>query len=126
MTKLKPMISLVISLLLCTTVSAMNIAGQWRGNLEVGQQSVPIVFNVTQLEESLSATMDSPAQGATNIPVKSVEVSGKNVVFTIAVAGAVFEALLTENTLAGTWKQSGQSFPLTMNKGEVKAQVKKN
>ncbi|WNC68688.1 hypothetical protein RI845_00735 [Thalassotalea nanhaiensis] len=118
-------IAILTSVLLSFASSAANLAGQWKGNLEIGQQSVPIIFNVTQESDKLSATMDSPLQGAKDIPVKSVEVNGNKVAFNIAVAGARYEASFEGGKLIGNWNQSGQSFPLQMEQGATAA-VKKN
>lgn len=101
-----------------------ELPGKWQGNLSIGQQLVPIIFNVSGNGGQFSATMDSPLQGAKDIPVKSVEVSGEQVIFDISVAGARYESTLTDATLSGTWIQSGQRFELVMTKGEVQAPVK--
>ncbi|WP_100643644.1 hypothetical protein [Alteromonas facilis] len=118
-------ITLLASLLFVTASHAMNLAGQWSGNLEVGQQAVPIIFNVSNSDNSYTATMDSPMQGATGIPVESVEINGDSIIFSIKVAGARYEANVKDGKMIGTWKQSGQAFALNMQKGTTET-VKKN
>lgn len=121
----KAMVAFIASLIVSITAQANDLVGQWQGNMAVGQQSVPIIFNVSKQNGELTATMDSPMQGATGIPVKSVDVEKDQVVFSVAVAGARYEAQLSEGELSGTWKQSGQAFPLKMAKGAVES-LKKN
>ena len=111
---------------LAASLSANELTGKWQGNLAVGQQSVPIVFHVEHNDGKYQATMDSPMQGATGIPVKSVSVTGNKVSFDIAVAAARYDSVLEGERLSGTWKQSGQAFSLEMSKGETLQTVKKN
>ena len=118
-------ITLILSLVFTVSVQAMDLTGQWKGYLAVGQQTVPIIFNVTKSDAELVATMDSPMQGAKGIPVKSVEVNSEQIIFSIAVAGARYESTMKDEKLEGVWKQSGQAFPLTMAKTEA-VTVKKN
>lgn len=126
-------IAIAMTVLISFASSAANLVGQWKGNLKVGQQLVPIIFNVAQTSNNLSATMDSPLQGAKGIPVKSLEVNGSKVAFYIAAAGARYEANFEGGKLVGTWNQNGQSFPLKMQQGggadakaETTVAVKKN
>ena len=116
---------LVVKVLFFTSANAANLDGQWTGYLKVGEQSVPIIFNVQHSDDQIAATMDSPMQGATGIPVKSVAITGNNVIFDIAVAGARYESTLSDQGLTGSWKQSGQVFPLNMSRG-LKTELKKN
>ena len=118
-------IVLILNLLVALSVQAMDLTGQWKGYMAVGQQAVPIIFNVTKKDATLAATMDSPMQGAKDIPVKSVEVNDDQITFSIAIAGAQYEATIKDRQLEGVWKQSGQAFPLIMAKAEVDM-VKKN
>ena len=128
--KLTMVITFLASALMSFAVSAANLVGQWKGNLEVGQQSVPIVLNVAQVSNKFNATVDSPLQGVKDIPVKSVEVTGNKVAFNIAAFGARYEANFESGKLVGTWNQSGQSFSLEMEQGTTTttaiADVKKN
>ena len=57
------------------------VVGEWGGSLQVGGQSLPLVFHIRQGEDgSLTSTMDSPTQGATGIPVESTTVEGDRLV----------------------------------------------
>lgn len=116
--------AILINMLLASLTYAQELTGKWQGELVVGQQLVPIIFNVTSKEGNLSATMDSPLQGATGIPVESVEVKQNSVTFDIKVAGARYVAELKNDALFGKWKQSGQEFELAMSKGN-KTPIKK-
>ena len=119
---MKYSLQIIIVLLVGTfsafSVQANELVGQWRGELKVGPQSVPLAFNVSRIDDELKATMDSPAQGATDIPVKSVSHKANRVIFDVAVAGARYEATISEQVMNGVWRQGGQEFPLILSKAK--------
>jgi hypothetical protein len=75
-----------------------------------------IVFHVEQGEGGLTATMDSPDQGATGIPVSDVTVAGDSVTLSVDRIGGTYAGTLADDgaKIEGQWTQSGQSFPLTL------------
>ncbi len=93
------------------------LIGVWEGKLAVGGRDLRIVFHVTSLEDgSLGATMDSPDQGATGIPVGEVGHDGTKVHFGVTVAHGAFDGTLSDDhdSIAGTWSQGAASLPLTL------------
>jgi len=99
-----------------TTVSAQEaVLGSWAGTLDTGVAELRIVLHVEESGDGLTATMDSPDQGATGIPVSDVTVTGDSVALEVAQIGGTYEGVLASaaDTMAGTWTQQGQSFPLT-------------
>ncbi|WP_233993916.1 alpha/beta hydrolase family protein [Salinibacter altiplanensis] len=100
-----------------TTASAQEaVVGVWSGTLKVKGMEVRLVFHVEQGEEGLTATMDSPDQGATGIPVSNVSVAGDSVTLAVDRILATYEGALVEGgtRIKGQWVQGGQSFPLTL------------
>ena len=95
-----------------------DIVGTWHGSLEVPGASLPIIFHITETDGSLSATMDSPAQGATGIPVDTVTFEDGHVTLRINAIGGGYEGDLEDDTLTGAWSQSGMSFDLTLERDE--------
>ena len=79
-----------------------------------------LVFNVSLSGDALGATMDSPDQGARGIAVSRVELSGSNVLFEVKAAGGSYTGVLTADAslIDGTWKQSGQGFPVQLKRQE--------
>jgi len=90
--------------------------GSWSGVLEVQGMELRIVFHVEQGEGGLTATMDSPDQGATGIPVSDVTVAGDSVTLSVDRIGGTYAGTLADDgtKIEGQWTQSGQSFPLTL------------
>jgi fermentation-respiration switch protein FrsA (DUF1100 family) len=101
--------------------------GTWQGDLTVGPQVLPLVIHIAQGGEGLEATMDSPAQGATGIPVAAVEVVGPRLMLDVeAIQGRYEGDLRDDGTVEGTWTQGPTSLPLVLERvpeGEEAAAV---
>jgi len=113
-------ITALVTLLFSTIALPYNneaIEGIWQGTLKAGAIELRIVFKLSQGPEGiLTATMDSPDQGAKDIPVDEVIFENGNLRLENKVAMGVFEGKLKDDNLSieGEWKQSGQSFPLVL------------
>ena len=106
----------VLALLGLPTASAQEaVVGSWAGTLEVSG-GLRIVFHVDEGEDGLTATMDSPDQGATGIPVSDVTVAGDSVTLSVDRIGGTYAGVLVESgtQVEGQWTQGGWSFPLTL------------
>jgi len=109
--------------------SQTALYGIWEGTLVV--QSVgelPLLLRVGEGEEGEPhATLDSPAQGATGIPVLSVTLADdESVVVELPAIGARYVGQLVEggSVIQGHWQQAGRELPLRLerNKAEADAQ----
>lgn len=103
------------------TASAQEaVLGTWSGSLDAGGAELRIVFHIKEEDEGLTATMDSPDQGVTGIPVSDVTVAGDSVALAVARIGGTYEGTLasSEATIKGTWTQGGQSFAVTLTPAE--------
>ncbi|CAN5809124.1 alpha/beta fold hydrolase [soil metagenome] len=90
-------------------------AGTWTGTIAVGPgMELPLVVHVAPSEDgSWSATMDSPAQGATGIPVASVTWEDGVLSLDISAIGASYRGRLDdEGRIAGEFTQGGRPVPL--------------
>ena len=90
--------------------------GSWSGDLKAQGMELRVVFHVEQGDDGLTATMDSPDQGATGIPVSRVSVAGDSVTFAVDRIGGTYEGALADDgaEIEGQWTQGGRSFPLTL------------
>ena len=98
-----------------------GIEGIWLGSLKVSGISLRIVFHITKAEDdSYKATMDSPDQGAKDIPVDKVTFVDNKVKIEMPNIQGVYDGTLSgEGTkLNGTWTQAGRVFPLDLEKTE--------
>ena len=106
--------------------SASGIEGIWEGNLKVPGAELRIVFKILKNPDGiLTATLDSPDQGATGIPVEEVIFKDNTLHLEVKSAGGVFEGKVSEDFLAieGEWKQSGQALPLTFKRVDKAVEI---
>jgi fermentation-respiration switch protein FrsA (DUF1100 family) len=108
-------------------VKPSDIDGTWAGSLDTGSVKLRIVFHITNTEDGLTATMDSPDQGATGIPVTSISRDGSSLKIELKQADGVFEGKLDEKltTIDGTWTQGGGSAPLVVKRVKDAAELER-
>lgn len=93
--------------------------GVWKGDIQIAQQNVPVIFKISSSRNhEITATMDSPAQGVTDLPVSKVTINGDQLTLEITVASAVYTGTYDHETheVAGNWTQAGRKFNLTLTK----------
>lgn len=106
--------------------SEISIEGIWEGSLKVPGMELRIVFKIFKNPDgTLTATMDSPDQGATGIPVEEVIFIDNTLRLEVKSAGGVFEGKVSEDFLVieGEWKQSGQTLPLTLKRVDKAVEI---
>ncbi|HZK40280.1 MAG TPA: alpha/beta fold hydrolase [Atribacterota bacterium] len=106
--------------------SEISIEGIWEGKLKVPGTELRIVLNISKNPDGiLTATLDSPDQGATGIPVEEVIFKDNILRLEVKSAGGVFEGKVSEDFLVieGEWKQFGQSLPLTINRVDKAVEI---
>ena len=106
--------------------SEISIEGIWQGKLKVPGTELIIVFKISKNSDgTLTATLDSPDQGVTGIPVEEVIFEDNTLRLEVKSAGAVFEGKVSEDFLIieGEWKQSGGTFPLTVNRVDEAVEI---
>lgn len=123
-------LAMVLLLAGSTSVSAQDappVLGRWAGTLVAGPQQLEIVYHIAAAEDgSLTGTMDVPTQGAIGIPLTTVTFDDGALNMTFAVpGGGAYEGRLDESgdTLAGTFTQAGQSFPMNLERQEGAAEA---
>ncbi len=74
------------------------------------------MFHITNMEDGLMATMDSPDQGANGLPVTTVTRNGSSLVMEMKQIGGKFEGKISADltTIDGTWTQGGASLALVL------------
>lgn len=93
-----------------------DATGTWEGTLDAGTAQLRLVVHVTRGEDgALAGTLDSPDQGATGIPLTTVEGGGRRLAFTVEALGASYEGTLgADGAVVGTFTQGPVSLPLTL------------
>jgi hypothetical protein len=102
---------------LAEDVSGASLSGHqvWDGVLDLGATKPWLSLKLAPSSGGLVGRLDSPDQGARDLPIDSVEREGSTLRFAMAAIGASFEGELRESdgSIAGTWTQRGRSWPLT-------------
>ena len=111
---------LVLLLILClvtiaTKAQGGDVKGAWSGKLNVYGTELTLVFHL----DSVNCTLDSPDQGIKGVPAK-LEHTATGIKVTVASINASYEGVNMGESIMGTFKQHGQSFPLTLKPGTVK------
>lgn len=114
--KKKRLMSLLLILIPLLT-SAQDLKGAWKGLLEVGPAKLNIVFHI---HDDNNVTMDSPDQGAMELPTKVVCMQEDSISVTLPRLGAQYAGKLVGEEINGTFSQMGHSFPLILKRGEIK------
>lgn len=116
---------LIAGLALCLMGdSQANVAGQtqsvegvWLGTLQVPAAKLRIVFHIeAKPDGSLSATLDSPDQGATGIPMSRAAMEKDRVVLEANTIHGRYEGTMSEDgsTIDGKWTQGGIPLDLVL------------
>ena len=98
------------------------VAGTWEGPLKAPNGSFRVVFHIDANEAgALSATLDSPDQGATGIPVTKTTFSENTLEMEVAAIAGGFTGELSADgqTLTGNWRQGGMALPLTLTRTDT-------
>ncbi len=97
-------------------INPASLAGTWKGSLDLPGQKLPIVFHIAFADGQLSATWDSPSQGAMGLGTKSVAFKGSTITIDIPTVGGDYTGTLdpSSNLFKGTWRQGGGSLALDL------------
>ena len=116
--------TVIVLLLLIVTTSlaatqelslSIKPEGDWRGTLDAGAAKLDLVLHIARKDATLTATLDSPDQGATGLAVDSITLNGKTLRFEMKSLGAVYEGVFSDDgsKIEGEFRQQGVKFPLT-------------
>ena len=107
----------IMSLLLSAMLqNAMAQTGTWSGALDVNGTGLSLTFHL----DGPSPTMDSPDQGAKDIPIIVDRPSAGKITIRIPSIGASFEGVWIIRQIVGTFTQMNMDLPLTLTPGEKK------
>ncbi len=117
---------LLLAALISFSLFAQDVTGQWNGALKIQGIQLRLVLNVTQTDNGYTATLDSPDQGATGIPVTSITFENPNIKFTVTNIGIEYNGELKGDEVIGVFTQFGQNFPLNLTRQKIeKEEVKR-
>jgi uncharacterized protein len=102
-----------------------DIDGAWMGTLDLGTAKLRVVFHIVNTEDGLTATLDSPDQGAKGIPTTSVTREGASLKIEVKSLGGAFEGKIAADlsTIDGTFTQMGSAHPLLLKRVKDQAEL---
>jgi alpha-beta hydrolase superfamily lysophospholipase len=115
---------LLIAEIVTNSLSAQKITyknslqGSWLGKISTNGIDLRLIFNLKLNDkDSLTATADSPDQGAKNIPLGRVILKDKRLTIQAPTLMGEYNGTITgDSTIDGTWTQRGSTFTVNLNK----------
>ncbi|MFA1820920.1 alpha/beta hydrolase family protein [Virgibacillus oceani] len=98
-----------------------KLTGEWNGSIEIPNQPLPIIIEFEH-ENELTGTISIPVQELHNYPLSTIDLKENNeLLFMMEMQGdyITFDGEVEGETISGTFKQHGQTFPFQLNKGET-------
>ena len=123
---------LAITLLIPMVIHAQDsqlmkkLGGSWSGALSVQGTQLHLVMNISfNQADSMIVTFDSPDQGARDLPTSKVRLKDDSLFVSSKAIGGKFNGKINAevSSIAGSWKQSGMSFPLILERLEKRVTV---
>ncbi len=101
--------------------SLSDIEGSWSGRLKESGMDLRMVFNFTVTEaDTIRATLDSPDQNATGIPLGRVNLKGDSIFVEAPVIKGRYAGRITADTLiTGSWMQLGKHYTIDLKRGTL-------
>ncbi len=104
------------------------LIGIWQGKLAFPGAELRIIFHITKSETGeLTATLDSPDQGAFGIATSRTTVAQDTLIIEVAMIRGLFKGKIDEafQSIVGQWQQSGITIPLELARTETAPQLKR-
>ena len=101
------------------TIQTQGLEGIWQGTIEAGGTKLRLILKVAKsTNDTFTATLDVPDQGATGVPVDTVTVNEATIRFEFKSLGAVYEGVINKEgtAITGHWNQAAMTLPLTLNR----------
>jgi pimeloyl-ACP methyl ester carboxylesterase len=110
---------LVLSFIFTIQITlGQEVSGTWHGLLDVGQK-LRLDLHITKNGTIYNGKLDSPDQGANDIPVSKVELSNNMLIFEVKHLGVSYSGSIKNDTIDGVFKQGGFSTKMLLTRSEV-------
>lgn len=111
---------LLVLILLAQTFYAQEITGTWKGELDLGGMTLPLVLTISKENNQYVSTAQSPKQGNEIMPVDKTELINNELKFEMNALGASYKGQFKTDHFEGTFSQNSKSFPLNLYKNDGK------
>jgi pimeloyl-ACP methyl ester carboxylesterase len=108
-------------------VAPSDIDGAWLGSLDTGAIKLRIVFHILNTASGLTATIDSPDQGAMGLPTSVVTRSNNELKIEAKNIGGAYEGVISADreTITGKWTQGGGTLPLVLQRVKTQSELER-
>jgi uncharacterized protein len=97
--------------------SSGGIEGDWQGTLHAGKEELHLIVHITRDSHGLlTATLDSPDEGAMGIPITDITFENAKLTFSSDNISANYEGQANSDlsSISGSWSQVGNTLPLNL------------
>ncbi|MCB0728128.1 MAG: alpha/beta fold hydrolase [Ignavibacteriae bacterium] len=115
----------VLLFLTSISIQAQDITGQWNGVLNVQGTQLRLIINISKTVDGYTSTLDSPDQGAKDIPATSTTFENNTLKFTVTKLQLEYTGVLDADgkEITGTLTQGGGSLPLDLSRESVEKET---
>ncbi len=122
---MKTFLFTLISFFCFSSLFSQGIIGSWAGELTISGTKLPLIFNITQNGTDLVTTMDSPMQGAKDMPTDKTTFLNNELSIEATKYGITYKGKFENETITGNFMQGGASLPLTLSRKQAGESVLK-
>ncbi len=97
--------------------STSGIEGDWQGTLRAGKNELHLIVHITKDTHGfLTATLDSPDEGAMGIPITDISFENSKLTFSSDNISANYEGQANSDltSISGSWAQAGNTLTLNL------------
>lgn len=111
---------LVLSSLSFSLQDNAKVVGDWSGKIVTPNGDLEVIIHLTEKENKLMASMDSPMQGAYDIAMDNASFKDGVLKMSMQAIDGSYEGTLKDGKINGKWSQSGMSMDLVLEKVKKK------
>jgi uncharacterized protein len=102
-----------------------DIDGAWLGTIDAAAVRLRVVFRITNMQDGLTATLDSPDQGMKGLPGTAVMRDGSSLKIETNQIDGTFVGKIAADlaSIDGTWTQRGRDYPLVLKRVHNEAEL---
>jgi CubicO group peptidase (beta-lactamase class C family) len=110
---------LLVLILLAQTFYAQDLTGSWKGELDLGGMTLPLILDIKKENNAYVSTARSPKQGDKLITVDKTGFTNNELIFEMKDLDASYKGQYKADHFEGTFTQKGRSFPLNLFKNKT-------
>ena len=124
---MKQFLFAVIFTVMSSSLFSQNVVGNWKGNIDVNGNEIPIVFHFNKDDAgNINGKWDSPKQNAIGLPFSAININEDSVHLEIAMISGSYQGKFVNNdSIEGIWEQNGNKLPLNFSRSSENTEADK-